>query len=268
MPSVERPDGVGIHWESRGDGPLVVITLHLWSHPQIYDELVSDLVRDHRVVTYDPRGYGQSPREGPYDLETDAGDLLAVAEAAGGGAVALAIGSGFNRAARVATARPDVVSQILAVGPAAAVILPRTELKDAGVMAGSESVAELIMQMLRTDPRAAMRTIVTAANPELDDEQLHDWLDGAAAYLSPEAALGRAESWLQDDVSEHISALGDRLWMLHAGNEPLFEGALAERVRERFPHAHFEEVASGPVSRPDLYAAAVRRVIAVQSRAG
>ena len=39
-------------------------------------------------MIYDPRGCGASTRQGPYDAETDAGDLLAVAEAAGGEALA------------------------------------------------------------------------------------------------------------------------------------------------------------------------------------
>ena len=91
MHAVERPDGVEIRWEERGSGPLVVIVHQiLWSYPQVYAELIGDLARDHRVVTYDARGCGASTRVGPYDAETDAGDLLAVTEAAGGQARSLA----------------------------------------------------------------------------------------------------------------------------------------------------------------------------------
>jgi pimeloyl-ACP methyl ester carboxylesterase len=103
MPAIERPDGVEIHWEERGRGPLVLIVHQiLWSRPGVYAALIAELARDHKVVTYDPRGCGASTRRGPYDAETDAGDLLAVAEAAGGGAVALAVGYGYNVAVRVA----------------------------------------------------------------------------------------------------------------------------------------------------------------------
>jgi pimeloyl-ACP methyl ester carboxylesterase len=107
MPAVERPDGVEIHWEEQGSGPLLLIVHQLlWSYPQVYAELIADLARDHRVVTYDARGCGASSRRGPYDPETDAGDLLAVAEAAGGAAIAIAVGYGYNVAARVASAHP------------------------------------------------------------------------------------------------------------------------------------------------------------------
>jgi adenylate kinase family enzyme len=61
-------------------------------------------------------------------------------------------------------------------------------------------------------------------------------------------------------VSEQARALGDRLWILHGDTDRLFEGAMAARVAELFPKAHLEEVADGPVSRPDLTAAYVRRL--------
>ena len=104
---LQRPDGAEIHWEEQGEGPTVVLTHHtLWSYPAIYGDLIADLARDHRVIVYDPRGCGRSSRRGPYDADTDAGDLEAVAEAAGGAAVAIAVGDGVNRACRVAAIVP------------------------------------------------------------------------------------------------------------------------------------------------------------------
>ena len=261
MPAVERSDDVEVHWEERGRGPLVLIVHQvLWSHPGVYAELIGDLARDHRVVTYDARGCGSSTRKGPYDAETDASDLLAVAEAAGGRAVALAVGYGFNLAVRVAAARPDLIETVLSVQPAAAAVLPRSELRQSGVMAGSDSVMEMFLQMMSTDPRTALRTIVAATNPGMDEETLRERVAFVSAYISPEAAPERAEAWLQDDPSEQVRELGDRLWILHDAAEPLFEGALAARVAELYPEAHIEEVLGGPITRPDLTAERVRRV--------
>ena len=127
MPAVERPDGARIHWEPRGEGPLVLICPVVWSYPGVYTRLMDDLSQDHRVVVHDPRGHGGSSREGPYDAETDRADLEAVVDAAGGEAVAIAVGDGFNRAVRVAA------------------------------------------QMLDTEPRVAMRTLVTTTNPDLGE---------------------------------------------------------------------------------------------------
>jgi pimeloyl-ACP methyl ester carboxylesterase len=258
---VRRPDGVEIHWEEQGRGPLVLIVHQLlWSFPQVYAELIGDLARDHRVVTYDARGCGASTRQGPYDTETDADDILAVAEAAGGAATALTVGYGYNVAVRVAAARSDAISDLVCVQPAAAAILPRSELRRADVIGGSDSVAEMLTRMMRTDPRAAVRTLLSAANPELSEDELRERMSRVGSYVSPESTLRRTEAWLADDASEHSRALGDRLRILHPKTEPIYEGALVDRVSELYPEAQVEVVSGGPISRPDLIAAWVRRV--------
>jgi pimeloyl-ACP methyl ester carboxylesterase len=266
MPAVERPDGVEIHWEEQGSGPLLLIVHQLlWSYPQVYAELIADLARDHRVVTYDARGCGASSRRGPYDPETDAGDLLAVAEAAGGAAIAIAVGYGYNVAARVASAHAGAIPDLVCVQPAAAAILPRSELRKAEVMGGSDSVVEMLTKMMRTDQRAAVRTLLAAVNPELSEDELRERVAHVGSYVSPESTLERTEAWVADDASDHSRALGDRLRILHPGTEPIYEGALAARVTELYPEAHVEEVPGGPISRPDLFAARIRRVTGVKA---
>jgi pimeloyl-ACP methyl ester carboxylesterase len=262
MPTVERPDGARIDWRPHGEGPLVLVCQVLWSYPEVYEEFIADLARDHCVVLYDPRGHGGSTRRGPYDLETDAGDLEAVAQAAGGDAVAMAVGDGFNRAARVASARPDLIQRVIAVGPTAAFVLPRSELRESGGIAGSASVADMILQMLETEPRAALRTLIAATNPNLDEAALRERLERVAEYSSPEAVLGRTRAWMADDVQDAALVLGDRLSVLHAGDDALFEGASTSRVRELFPAAHVEEFAYGLISRPKVAADVVRRLTA------
>jgi pimeloyl-ACP methyl ester carboxylesterase len=262
---VQRPDGVEIHWEEQGRGPLVLLVHQLlWSFPQVYAELIGDLTRDHRVVTYDARGCGESTRRGPYDTQTDASDLAAVAEAAGGAALAMTMGYGYNVAVRVAAARPDAISDLLCVQPAAAAILPRSELRRAEVMGGSDSVAEMLMGMMRTDPRAAVRTLLSASNPELSEGELRQRMSRLGSYVSPQSTLERTVAWLEDDPSEHARALGTRLRILHPEIEPIYEGVLVGRVEELYPEAHVEEVPGGPISRPELFAAWVRRVSSVR----
>jgi pimeloyl-ACP methyl ester carboxylesterase len=256
---IQQPDGVEIHWEAQGDGPTVLLTHHtLWSYPAVYKRLIANLASDHRVVLYDPRGCGLSTRRGPYDVETDAQDLRAVLEAVGGANVAIGVGDGFNRAVRVAAARPDLLSRLIAIAPGAAAVLPRAELQGSGVMAASDSVIALLQQMLITDPRAALRSVVAAVNPDLDESELRERIERLSEYVDYEAAADRATSWLQDDVSTQVSALGERLWILHGGPDPMFEGALGERVRALFPEAHIEQMEDGPISRPELTGARVR----------
>ncbi len=266
MGSIARPDGVEIHWDDWGAGPVVVIAHQLlWSYPQVYEELIHDLAHDHRVVTYDPRGCGRSSELGPYDAETDSGDLLAVVDAAGGHAVAVAVGYGYNVAVRVAARRPDLITALVTVQPAAAALLPRSELKESEVLAASDSVVEMLMQMMSSDPRTALRTLLAATNPELDEDELRERLDRVSEYVSAEAAPERAAAWLEDDPSEYAKAVGDRLLITHSKAEPLFEGALTARVKELYPEARLEQLSGGPISRPDLVAARIRRLTTATS---
>jgi len=84
MPRLERPNGIELHWEERGEGPLVVLAPYWSGNPGVYEALLSDLARDHRVVTWDARGTGQSTPAGPYDMATDCSDLEEVLDRAGG----------------------------------------------------------------------------------------------------------------------------------------------------------------------------------------
>jgi pimeloyl-ACP methyl ester carboxylesterase len=257
----QRPDGARIQWEARGDGPPVAIVHHsLWSYPGVYADLIADLSRDHRVVIPDPRGCGRSTRSGPYDMQTDASDLEAVLEAVGGGAIAVAVGDGLNRAARVAASRPDLIPHLLAIGPGPAAVLPRSELEGSGVLAASESVIDMLFQMMSTQPRAALREMIATVNPDLDEQQLRERVQAVADYVTPEARFDRAGAWLEDDVRDQVRMLGERLVILYGGADPLLGGALATRVGELFPNAQVEEVADGPISRPELTAAWVRRL--------
>jgi pimeloyl-ACP methyl ester carboxylesterase len=266
MPTVERPGGILIHWEGQGDGPVVLVAHHtLWSYPALYAPLMADLARDHHAVLYDPRGCGRSSRVGPYEVETDAHDLETVVAAAGGGAVAIAVGDGLNRSARAAAARPDLIEHVVAIAPSPAALLPRRELEGSDVVGASQSVIDMLLQMLSTDPRSASRTMIAAVNPDLDEEQLRERVDTVMDYLTPDGAAKRANAWLEDDVRDQVRSLGDRLSNLYGGPDPLFEGALATRFAELFPDAHLEEVADGPVSRPDLTAAHVRRLTGGQA---
>ena len=90
VPELERPDGARIHYEVRGEGPLVVLSLGFAATPATYEGLVADLARDHRVLTWEPRGCGNSSADGPFDIPTDADDLLALIHAVGPPAIAYA----------------------------------------------------------------------------------------------------------------------------------------------------------------------------------
>jgi pimeloyl-ACP methyl ester carboxylesterase len=67
-----------------GDGPPLVL-LHGWpQHGAVWDPLIEDLARDHRVLVPDLRGFGRSQApSGRYDKHAMAADVLALLDAEG-----------------------------------------------------------------------------------------------------------------------------------------------------------------------------------------
>jgi pimeloyl-ACP methyl ester carboxylesterase len=257
VPDLERPDGARIHYEVRGDGPLVVLTLGFAATPATYEGLASDLARDHRVVTWEPRGCGSSSAGGPFDIATDAADLLALIHALGEPAVVYAVGHGVNVSLRAAGDDADAVRALVSPGVVTAL---RAHLGDTEGFASSEPVIDMLVQQLRRDPRASVRATINSLNPQLGEDALRERVDETLAYTDAETTLERIESWLADDGAlEGLRALGDRVGVVWHQEDPWQSGSVP-RVRELLPEARIVEVDDGPLSRPDLAAAVVREM--------
>ncbi len=261
MPLLGRDDGIEIHYEERGAGPLVVLAPYCISHPSVFDSLEADLVSDHRVFRYDDRGTGQSTHRGPFDMETGAADLEAVLQAAGGAAIVVAMADAVNRAVRVAADRPDLVEAVVVPGgnPAG-----RSAMKGTDAMVSSDSVVEAFISMADTDYRGAVRSLTTAGNPQMSEDEIRERVRLQVAYQPQEAATERLRAWADDDASEPGRQCGDRLWLLYpddGGGGWFPVGEEGRRLARRlFPEAHVERIEDGIVSRPDLTSAAVRRL--------
>src|SRR5436190_16067003 len=77
VPFTERDDGVSIFWQEWGEGPGVLVVHSYIQHPKVLEGLLDELREGHRTIRYDPRGAGESSRQGPYGMEEDIGDLIA-----------------------------------------------------------------------------------------------------------------------------------------------------------------------------------------------
>jgi pimeloyl-ACP methyl ester carboxylesterase len=258
MPLLRVSDGVEIHWEERGDGPLVVLATQFFGSADIFGGLIADLSTDHRVVTYDLRGTGKSTRQGPYDTGTDAGDLGELIELLGGPALVIGWGDGCNRAVKVAADRADLVEAIVTPGGNP---VGREAAEGTDALVDSPSVLKALVGMVETDYRAGLRTMIAGANPQMTEEEARARVDSIVEYCPPDVGAARLRAWIGDNVREAAQAVGDRLWILSNTHEenPWFPSPALDRTRELLPGAHIEEVDGGSLSRPDLTAAIVRR---------
>jgi pimeloyl-ACP methyl ester carboxylesterase len=267
MAQVQRPDGIELHFEATGDGPTLVLAPYWSGHPTVFAGLLANLSRDHRVVTCDARGTGDSTRAGPYDMATDCGDLEAILEHVGAAAAVIGVANGCNTVVHVAARRPELVDTAFAFGAGP---FARADFTGSEAMIGSDSVIDAFLEMLQRDYRGALRTALTATNPQMSDEEIRDRVDLQVAYCPQQAAIPRVREWVEDDPTNAAAEVEDRLWIFSA---PDVAGSWLPSIEERrriiarvTPKAHFEETdaESGPVSRPDVVADLVRRAIAVR----
>lgn len=258
MPALRRPGDVKIHWEEHGNGPLVLFLHHCFSHPAVYRGVCQELARDHRVVTYDPRGTGGSSRKGPYDLLVDLEDFEALAHELGGDALAVGLGDGRDRAARVAWSRPDLIRAVVGCD---ATPMGRFTGLEVEAPSTSQGVLEAVVGLADSNHRAAMRGVLEFTNPGMTDEELRRRLDAEVAYSSQEAIRARAQWFLRKDIVEAARAIRDRLWIAYWESEWTPPDA-AGRIHEALPEARVHPVAAGPISRPDLTADVVRQAVA------
>jgi pimeloyl-ACP methyl ester carboxylesterase len=250
-----------IHWDERGSGPLVLLAPYANSDPSVYDPLEAELVGDHRVMRYDDRGTGASDRAGPFDMEPGADDLEAVLEQAGAPGVVVTIGDAVHRAARVTARRPDLVDALVVPGGSPA---GRERLEDSDALVASDSVLDAFLSMGATDYRGALRTAVSAANPQMSEQDVRERVSRQVSHQPQETVVARWRAWAQDDATEAGRACGDRLWLLYSegmtgGWFPAGEEG-RRLARRLFPDAHVEAVEDGMISRPDLVAGFVRGV--------
>ncbi|MDQ3573240.1 MAG: hypothetical protein M3383_10355 [Actinomycetota bacterium] len=262
MPLTQTSDGITLAWEQQGEGRDVIMVNYWNAHPDVFEPLAGELA-DRRVIRYHDRGSGDSDRVGPYDIETSAADLEAVAEAAGAArAAAVCITDDTNRAVRVAERRPELIDRVICIGGA---LVPRSVFADSGsdALIASDTVVGVFLAQLRTYFRGAIRSLIDVGNPQMTPAERAERVDKLIAFQQEEAVLDRLDAWQGDDEATRIGRrLGDRLEIL-LGESP--GGAwfppsdqLEPILREQLPDAWFTRVSSGIISAADEVAAVVR----------
>lgn len=258
MAWVERPDGVRLAVQERGEGPAILCVHSFVQHPGVYGALYEELARDHRVITYHPRGTGDSTHRGPYDMDTDAADMTAVIEEAAPVEAVLANGESSHWALRVAVAHPDLLPHVVALET---VPFRTADAEGSEALIGSASVLNALVAMIRADYRTGLHAAIQRGNPSLSDEEMRERVDLTAAHCPPEAGVARLENWIADDPTELARALGDRLTLVFEGASGWFPASLHELAREYLTEARFERLERGAISAPELTGAVIREVV-------
>ncbi|MEU6739705.1 alpha/beta fold hydrolase [Streptosporangium sandarakinum] len=124
-----RVDGATLHYEVRGEGPLLLLISGGTGGAASFDDVADDLAADRTVVSYDPRGLSRSPLddpEAPQHVARHADDALRLLDLLSPEAPARVAGcsSGAIVALHLLAAHPERVERVVAHEPPVVEVLP------------------------------------------------------------------------------------------------------------------------------------------------
>jgi pimeloyl-ACP methyl ester carboxylesterase len=175
MPFAIGPEGNRIAFEIEGDGPDIVLVHGITEDRSCWGAVSHKLAHDHRVISVDLRGHGESDPTATYPLDGMAADLQAVVEAAGSGlpsVVGHSLG-GF------------VVSVYAAHHPVRAVVNVDQPLALAAFKDALSDVEPLLRGEAFPDVISAMFAPMMAALPESERNRI-----GTRRRMQPSVVLG------------------------------------------------------------------------------
>ncbi|OPX06249.1 alpha/beta fold hydrolase [Mycobacterium sp. AT1] len=259
--------GARLHYEVRGRGPLLLVIGSPMAAAE-FSPLAQALATDHTVVTYDPRGFADSPvddPEGPSNPDLRADDVAAILDALGAPSADVFGSSGGAVTGLALVARhPGRVGTLVAHEPPLLELLPDAEAQRA-------ATADIV-ETFRSDGLQAawMKFMVNAG---FDVAVFGSDADGPPEPANPEQALAEgARFFLHDLVPttqyvpdfEALRASGSRIVVgLGAESGHLLTQRTSVAVAERlgvdtteFPGDH-----GGFMGAPAQFAARLREVL-------
>ncbi|GLW22044.1 hydrolase [Microbispora amethystogenes] len=282
-----RVDGATLHYEVRGEGPLLLLIPGGTGGAASFDGVADDLATGYTVVSYDPRGLSRSPLDDPeaeQRVAQHADDAFRLLELLSPDAPARVAGcsSGAIVALHLLTTHPERVGRVVAHEPPVVEVLPDAaehrallaRVRDTFQREGLMPAAAVFAAGLRrpgADPADAADADTAAVDAPVDPPK--------PAELPPEAAA-RVERTMADmpyflgrivpsfmaytPAVDRLEALSDRL-VLAAGADSA--GELPYRpaafLAERFgtPLVHFPGGHTGLSTHPAEFGERLREVL-------
>ena len=148
-------NGTNVFYEDNGGaGPALVLSHGFLMDHSMFDHQVAALRDKYRVVTWDERGFGQTPATGPFDYWDSANDVLALMDHLGiGGAYIGGMSQGGFISLRVALLSPARVQGLILIDTQAGTEDPSTvdgynQLRDVFVAHGPGPVQDTIASLI------------------------------------------------------------------------------------------------------------------------
>ncbi|MEU6995742.1 alpha/beta hydrolase [Streptomyces sp. NPDC046465] len=201
-----RVNGATLHYEVRGQGPLLLLIPGGTGGAASFDAVANGLAAEYTVATYDPRGMSRSTLDDPeaeQSVAEHADDALRVLELLSPGEPARVFGasSGAIAALHLLTAHPERIERVVAHEPPVVMVLPdasdhraligrvKETFRTQGLMA---AMAVFAAGLKKDDDDTTTKPEPTAENEAGTEAEAKAEAEAGAA-LPPQAAA-RAES--------------------------------------------------------------------------
>ena len=232
MPMTKRPDGAEVWWSSDGVGEPVVLVMGLGYPSDMWFRVVPALAAQHRVLRLDNRGAGRTGDVpgAPYTVETMAGDVLAVLDAAGeASAHVVGISMGGLVAQELALTAPDRVRSL---------VLGCTHPGIAHAVLDPEALELLGNRRRMSAAEAAEASVAFNYAPTTPRERIaEDWAVRLPLACSAAGYQAQVEGTSRWSGLERLPSLEVPTLLVHGEGDRLVPVANTHRLAEALPGA-------------------------------
>lgn len=224
-----------LHWESTGEGEPVLLVMGLGMNATGWWRTVPVLAERFRVVAFDNRGVGRSPKPpGPYTVAQLADDAAAVLDAAGEDAAHVyGISLGGMIAQELALRHPGRVRSL--------VLGATTPGGPDAVPAGEHVQAFLQLRAQMTAEHAVWASVpinyAPATRRDHGDRIAEDIVQRLRFPVEPEPYLAQLAAAQGHDASARLGQIDAPALVVHGAEDVLIPPQNAQLLADRLPHA-------------------------------
>lgn len=232
-------DGVRLFYDIQGEGEPTLLFIHGWamSH-EVWQEQTAEFSRDHRVVSIDLRGFGQSDQpEVDYSFDLFADDLdFMIQELGLKKPILVGWSMGASIALVYAVAHPERVSKLVLVDGTPLVLaaedfpygLPEQQLQQ-------------LLGAMQADYAAGMRFFVDLFFPEPNTDQLKEWVHGISQQTIPAVAISCMANVAGTDLRPLLKQVTVPTLVLHGALDQASSPPINVYMHAQIPNSEIHE---------------------------
>lgn len=253
-PTTHKVDvgGCSLHVESVGEGPAILFVHGLLCDSRMFSHSVGELSRDHRVITVDLRGHGQSGASASgYSIRDVSKDLMKVLDALGiVRAIFAGHGVGGAAALHVALTDPDRVIALILMNATADEESSSDALK-ARAFGAALKVAGPRKELLQVAAKSLFSHTCHVAHPDIVERWLDETtrVDGGGVQQAIDMMVRRPS------LDQRLERIEVRTLAIAGSEDTVTPWALQQRLVDRMPNARMKTIQRaghlGPIEKPD-----------------